>query len=360
MSVQNRRNSVCRYFSASGECFYGDDCQFLHSRPDSQTQQSQQQTQQPQPPRPLSATPGGPLVTGSGAGIPRDLGFGSRPTTMVNPALGSRGVAGQPSMDRAFIPSSFYPSPSHTIGNGHPPPHPSMIEPLDLYPPRRGMSRGGSGQGPGPGGGGAYTSDHPSVNSQVYNSPGHLPGHQSPSYGQGHTPVPVMPPMNRPHAPLSGLHSTAAFTPLSTPPPPMNLSAATYFTEEGIKSELMRRRAHALEPPEYNQDLPSLVEQYHELRPLEPSSHSGQMSTTFGLHSSVYRATHRETGVQYCLRRIHNFQPNTTNAKSLMNVIDAWKKIQHSNIVQLRQVNFETHDPSIMQLFRDADSLVFF
>ncbi len=40
----------------------------------------------------------------------------------------------------------------------------------------------------------------------------------------------------------------------------------------------------------------------------------------------------------YSLRRLHAFQPNTANAKLLINSIESWKKLEHSNIVQLRQV----------------------
>jgi len=111
-----------------------------------------------------------------------------------------------------------------------------------------------------------------------------------------------------------------------------------YFMNESIKQELIRKLSLTQEMPssELFVDLPQ-VDIYNELLPLE-SSLSSPSSTFNGLVSSLMRATNSKTGQLYVLRRLHNFQPNTANAKLLINSIESWKKLSHSNIVQLRQV----------------------
>lgn len=114
-------------------------------------------------------------------------------------------------------------------------------------------------------------------------------------------------------------------------------------------------------------DLPREVDNYHNLVPLEPPPvNPMQKSSTFGYQTSTYKATNTKDGLVYCLRRIHGaslprhllvslsffivlsqqsghlfcsfvagFRLNSTKC---MSIIDLWKKMQHANIVQLRQV----------------------
>jgi len=49
----------------------------------------------------------------------------------------------------------------------------------------------------------------------------------------------------------------------------------------------------------------------------------------------MYKATHIKTGIHYCLRRIHGFRLQNTKCLS---VVEMWKKLNHSNIVQLKEV----------------------
>lgn len=57
---------------------------------------------------------------------------------------------------------------------------------------------------------------------------------------------------------------------------------------------------------EEHPDIPSEVDNYHNLVPLEPPpSNPMEKSNTFGYTTSVYKATHMKTGLIYCLRRIH-------------------------------------------------------
>lgn len=113
---------------------------------------------------------------------------------------------------------------------------------------------------------------------------------------------------------------------------------SSFFVSDFIKEEILKRLVKSQEMPSGVQlELPNRVDVYFELIPIE--SLPGTNSYTFnGVVSSVYRATNSETGQLVCLRRFHSFQPNTANTKALMGTIDNWKKIQHANIVPLRQV----------------------
>lgn len=85
-----------------------------------------------------------------------------------------------------------------------------------------------------------------------------------------------------------------------------------------------------------NLDLPSEVDNYHDLCPLE-SIPSGPMhkAQLLGYPTSTYKATNIKTGVRYCLRRIHGFRLQNTKC---MVFVDMWKRLYHSNVVQLREV----------------------
>jgi hypothetical protein len=53
-------------------------------------------------------------------------------------------------------------------------------------------------------------------------------------------------------------------------------------------------------------DLPSEIDNYHELCPLKPvPSNSMHKSQLLGYPMSTYKATNTKTGARYCLRRVH-------------------------------------------------------
>lgn len=89
--------------------------------------------------------------------------------------------------------------------------------------------------------------------------------------------------------------------------------------------------ANAIEPVPDHLELPLELENYHALTPVEPMPVSLKMPVV----ATMYRATHSSTGVKYTLRRIHGFRLQSTKC---MSIIDSWKKLSHSNIVQLREV----------------------
>uniref|UniRef100_A0AAR2ISL9 PAN2-PAN3 deadenylation complex subunit PAN3 n=1 Tax=Pygocentrus nattereri TaxID=42514 RepID=A0AAR2ISL9_PYGNA len=83
--------------------------------------------------------------------------------------------------------------------------------------------------------------------------------------------------------------------------------------------------------------VPSEVDSYHSLFPLEPLPPPNRLQKTsnFSYITSCYKAVNSKDDLPYCLRRIHGFR--LVNTKCMM-LVDMWKKIQHSNAVTLREV----------------------
>lgn len=106
-----------------------------------------------------------------------------------------------------------------------------------------------------------------------------------------------------------------------------------FFMGEELRADLQARNtiANAIEPVPEHLELPLELENYHTLTPIEPM----RMSLKIPVVATMCRATHSTTGVKYCLRRIHGFRLQSTKC---VTIIDSWKKLQHSNIVQLREV----------------------
>ncbi|ELT95021.1 hypothetical protein CAPTEDRAFT_144629, partial [Capitella teleta] len=114
----------------------------------------------------------------------------------------------------------------------------------------------------------------------------------------------------------------------------------SFFMPDEMKMELLNRQSLSLlqmDAEHLPPDLPREVDDFHNLVPLEPPTMSPlqQKSSTFGYQTSAYKAISTKDGFVYCLRRIHGFRLSSTKCMAL---IDLWKKMQHANIVQLRQV----------------------
>ncbi|CAH1179558.1 unnamed protein product [Phaedon cochleariae] len=110
----------------------------------------------------------------------------------------------------------------------------------------------------------------------------------------------------------------------------------SYFMSEDLRNDILNRNVLTLMQPDPQQfpDLPQEVDSYHDLVPLEPISntlHKAHM----GYQASMYKATHIKTGAHFCLRRIHGFRLSNTKC---MAFVELWKKLSHSNIVQLKEV----------------------
>ncbi|XP_071846409.1 PAN2-PAN3 deadenylation complex subunit pan3-like isoform X2 [Apostichopus japonicus] len=112
----------------------------------------------------------------------------------------------------------------------------------------------------------------------------------------------------------------------------------SFFASDDIKLDLIQRHLQALAHIDASKypDLPSEVDNYTSLYPLEPAVKNPMDKTsTFGFTSACYKAVNKKDGKLYCLRRIHGFKVSNTQ---WMVLVDKWKKLQHSNIVSLREV----------------------
>ncbi|XP_076056563.1 poly(A) specific ribonuclease subunit PAN3 [Oratosquilla oratoria] len=114
------------------------------------------------------------------------------------------------------------------------------------------------------------------------------------------------------------------------------VNAPHFFMGDELRQEIMERHTITLTQvdPDQFPDLPRQVDMYHELVPLEPP-HAMNKSSMFGYATSVYKATNMKTGLHYCLYRIHGYRLSNTK---VMQLVDLWKKLQHSSVVQLREV----------------------
>ncbi|XP_012285188.1 PAN2-PAN3 deadenylation complex subunit PAN3 [Orussus abietinus] len=118
----------------------------------------------------------------------------------------------------------------------------------------------------------------------------------------------------------------------STPPPQANPS---FFVTESLRLDILQKNAMTLTQPDVVRfpDLPNEVDNYHELCPLEAVHKAA--STVLGYQTSTYKATNVKTGTRYCLRRVHDFR--LANTKCMV-LVDMWKRLAHTNLVQLREV----------------------
>lgn len=107
--------------------------------------------------------------------------------------------------------------------------------------------------------------------------------------------------------------------------------SAAFFMQDELRNDILARNEIVNSIDSDCPDIPLEVENYHSLCLLE----SLPLHPKLPLPSSTYKATHSVTGVKYCLRRLHGFRLQSTKC---MQVVDMWKKLQHSNIVQLREV----------------------
>ncbi|XP_035680907.1 PAN2-PAN3 deadenylation complex subunit pan3-like [Branchiostoma floridae] len=112
----------------------------------------------------------------------------------------------------------------------------------------------------------------------------------------------------------------------------------SFFMQDELRLDTLRRQyllAAQIDPVQHP-DIPSEVDNYHTLYPLEPVPRDPKhRSSTFGFITSCYKGISAKDAMAYCLTRIHGF--HMVNSKCML-FTDMWKKIQHSNIVQLREV----------------------
>ncbi|XP_053268690.1 PAN2-PAN3 deadenylation complex subunit PAN3 isoform X1 [Pleuronectes platessa] len=116
-------------------------------------------------------------------------------------------------------------------------------------------------------------------------------------------------------------------------------NAPSFFMADELRQELINRHLITMAQIDHseNPDVPSEVDSYHSLFPIEalPPPNRMQKTSNFSYITSCYKAVNSKDDLPYCLRRIHGFR--LANTKCMM-LVDMWKKIQHSNSVTLREV----------------------
>uniref|UniRef100_A0A4W5P383 PAN2-PAN3 deadenylation complex subunit PAN3 n=1 Tax=Hucho hucho TaxID=62062 RepID=A0A4W5P383_9TELE len=116
-------------------------------------------------------------------------------------------------------------------------------------------------------------------------------------------------------------------------------NAPSFFMADELRQELINRHLITMAQLDQSENtgVPSEVDSYHSLFPLEPVPPPNRLQKTsnFSYITSCYKAVNSKDDLPYCLRRIHGFR--LVNTKCMM-LVDMWKKIQHSNSVTLREV----------------------
>ncbi|XP_071409424.1 PAN2-PAN3 deadenylation complex subunit PAN3 isoform X2 [Pithys albifrons albifrons] len=115
-------------------------------------------------------------------------------------------------------------------------------------------------------------------------------------------------------------------------------NAPSFFMADELRQELINRHLITMAQIDHADiPVPAEVDSYHSLFPLEPLPPPNRIQKTsnFGYITSCYKAVNSKDDLPYCLRRIHGFR--LVNTKCMV-LVDMWKKIQHSNIVTLREV----------------------
>uniref|UniRef100_A0A674PR41 PAN2-PAN3 deadenylation complex subunit PAN3 n=1 Tax=Takifugu rubripes TaxID=31033 RepID=A0A674PR41_TAKRU len=117
-------------------------------------------------------------------------------------------------------------------------------------------------------------------------------------------------------------------------------NAPSFFMADELRQELINRHLITMAQIDHSENtgnVPSEVDSYHSLFPLEPLPPPNRMQKTgnFSYITSCYKAVNSKDDLPYCLRRIQGFR--LVNTKCMM-LVDMWKKIQHSNSVTLREV----------------------
>ncbi|KAF0298886.1 PAN2-PAN3 deadenylation complex subunit pan3 [Amphibalanus amphitrite] len=141
----------------------------------------------------------------------------------------------------------------------------------------------------------------------------------------------------------------APFTAYVTPPPQVApgrgagsaslLGAARapagFFASDELREQILKQQSLMLvhPNPQAYPELPTEVDSYHELCPLEPPGPL-QKSALFNCVTSVYKATNVKTGQCCCLRRIHGMRLANTNS---LQTVAQWRKLSHTSLVALRE-----------------------
>ncbi|KXJ28409.1 PAN2-PAN3 deadenylation complex subunit Pan3 [Exaiptasia diaphana] len=327
--------TLCRYFSANGYCFYGDQCQFLHAKSANENRQGNA------PFHRSSSTPVFPSSNGP-------IGAQGHRVYKGNNAMNQQA---QENMIHNFSGLSFSAKGQVPQSNAMAQMHNSHVSPLS--PTKKSFS---SSLAPG----GPISPLHspkpnqpklksmqlqPSSSSYEF-----LPNTTNQHQQQQQQQQPFNPESidgtmyfypqqnhNQPSVVLPSYHAVVS-EPAHLAHLQNNQTRNNAFSMSAqLRQELMNQ--HALSMAQLDSDDPSVpkeVDSYHSLCPLEPlDTPPDQGQRTFGYTTTCYKAVNSKDGLLYVLRRVNGYR--LVNAKSMV-VVDQWKKITHSNIVNLREV----------------------
>jgi len=288
-NVIPRKPVVCRYFAASGACFYGKDCQFLHSGTVTRTSIS------PTFP-PSSVYP--PLVRSNSRTADTEFLKSESPpvvqqfSTLTQSTL-ELSISSDPHNAGLFeenvCGTTYYFSPEEN----------SLQSAEDTE-----------------------KDDQDTLKSSL-------------SSNRGPAQSPTPPP---PHVQTSHQHLAVYAGPPSYLQNSINQQRTSFFMNEELRQDLIQRNslAQACVDPALFPELPQEVDHYHELVPLEANTlNHAVKSHTYGLVTSTFKATHTKTGLKYCLKRIHGYR--VTSVKC-MAMVELWRKVQQCHLVTLKEV----------------------
>ncbi|KAI9709058.1 MAG: PAB-dependent poly(A)-specific ribonuclease subunit 3 [Bogoriella megaspora] len=122
-------------------------------------------------------------------------------------------------------------------------------------------------------------------------------------------------------------------------------TAHDFFLPDNFREDLQRRSEATLQVLP-NSTLPSQIDHFHSLVPLDTNNQKN--TSLFGYHSWVYKAVSAKDGATYILRRLEGFR--LTNEQAIRSVA-AWKRINSGNVVSI-------HDAFTTRAFGDS-SLIF-
>ncbi|CAF1633020.1 unnamed protein product [Adineta ricciae] len=132
-------------------------------------------------------------------------------------------------------------------------------------------------------------------------------------------------------------------------------SNAAYFMDDELKNELLRRNQMltACANLDVAGVMPERVGEYYNLVPLDSNqANVPHKSRTFHYQTISYKANHIRTNAICYLKRMMGCQLQT---QRLCEVVEAWKKVSHASIVQLRDVfltrDFDDEQPSIVFVY---------
>ncbi|XP_037070704.1 PAN2-PAN3 deadenylation complex subunit pan3-like [Pollicipes pollicipes] len=140
---------------------------------------------------------------------------------------------------------------------------------------------------------------------------------------------------------------TPPYTAYLTPPPHVTSGRAAaalagaarapagFFVGDQLREQILKQQSLVLvhPNPQAYPELPTELDSYHELCPLEAPGQPLK-SSLFGCVTTCYKATNVKTGQCCCLRRMHGLR--LTGTKCLQ-AVGMWRKINHSSLVTLRE-----------------------